>query len=74
VTDERELFTFRVEGHMSRQPTALPTRAHPFDETYEIEGEHPADSLEKLLHEIEWGVLDSYESWSITFLPCEAAS
>ena len=54
-------FRFRVEGVMERQ-TWLPAQADPFDETYEIEGEHPAHALEKLLHEIEWGILNGYEA------------
>jgi hypothetical protein len=41
------LFVFHVVG-VEQQRTALPTTPKPFDETYEIEGEHPAEALEKL--------------------------
>ena len=68
-----EMFSFRVEG-VYEQRTALPTHSHKFDETYELEGEHPAHAAEKLLHEIEWGVLDSYNEWTITFVPTEIAA
>lgn len=61
-------FQFRVEG-VEEQQTALPSRVRAFDETFEIEGEHPAEALEKLLREIEWGILDSGQQFSITFLP-----
>ena len=65
-------YTFRVEG-VEYQRTFLPTALHPFDETYEIDGEHPAEALEKLLHEIEWGILDSEHGFTITYVPAEDA-
>jgi len=69
-TEDEEVFRFRVEG-LEEQRTALPTHRHKFDELYELEGEHPAHALEKLIHEIEWGILDGYSEWTITFLPGE---
>jgi len=63
-------YTFRVEG-VYEQRTALPTRAHKFDETYLIVAEHPAHALERLINEVEWGVLDSYEEWTVTHVPEE---
>ncbi len=70
MTDETELFTFRVEG-VEQQTTYLPRSPadRVFDETFTIEGEHPADSLDKLLHEIEWGILDAYSEFTITHVP-----
>lgn len=63
-------YTFRVEG-VEEQQTFLPTE-RPFDETYEIEGEHPVEALMKLVNgEIEWGILDSDRGFTITFLPAE---
>lgn len=64
-------FTFRVEGITERQVALWrpPNFDDAFDETYVIEGEHPAESLEKLIREIEWGILDSYSEWTITFVP-----
>lgn len=64
------LFSFRVTG-VEQQKTALPSRVHEFDETYEIEGEHPAEALAKLLQEIEWGILDSDQEFAIEFIPTE---
>lgn len=64
-------YTFHVEG-VQEQLTALPTSRRAFDETYEIEGEHPAEALEKLVSgEIEWGILDSEYGFTITFVPKE---
>lgn len=62
-----EVFTFRVEG-VEVQQTALPTTPRPFDETYEIEGEHPGEALGKIPHEIEWGILDSEKGFTVTFV------
>jgi hypothetical protein len=65
-------FSFVVEG-VEEQTTALPTARKAFNETYEIEGEHPAEALEQLVrHEIEWGILDSVEGFTITFEPKES--
>ena len=60
---------FRVEG-ASYSNTYLPQQPQqrPFDETYELAGEHPAEALEKLLHEIEWGILDSEQEFTISYL------
>lgn len=66
---DQAVYRFRVTG-AEEQRTLLPTptQVHPFDETYEIEGEHPAHALEKLLHEIEWGILHSERRFQIEFL------
>lgn len=60
------VYRFRVQG-AEEQRTALPTSRSAFDETYEIEGEHPAEALGKLLSEIEWGILDGAEPFVIEF-------
>lgn len=60
------IFTFRVKGVMTSQ-TYRRSLAFPFDETYEVEGEHPAEALEKLVHEIEWTILDSDRDFTIAF-------
>lgn len=64
-----DVFRFRVEG-CQVSFTALPS-FHAFDEPYEIEGEHPAEALEKLRHEIDWSIIDAYEGFTITYLPDE---
>lgn len=68
MSDETEIFTFRVEG-IEQQTTYLPRPEPPFAEMFEVEGEHPADALAKLLHEIEWGVIDGYGEFTITHVP-----
>jgi hypothetical protein len=66
VTDEyTQTFSIRVEG-VDQPTTYLGNDVRPFDETYEIEGEHPAHALEKLLGEVEWGIIDSYAGFTIT--------
>jgi hypothetical protein len=67
VAERPSVYRFQVEG-LEEPKTALGRDVHPFDETFEIEGEHPAHALEKLLHEIEWGILDSYRPWTISYL------
>jgi hypothetical protein len=62
-----ERFRFHVTG-VEEQQTALPTHLRAFDETYEIAGEHPAEALEKLLDEIEWGILDATYDFTISFI------
>ena len=42
-----------------------------FDETYEIEAPHVSVAIERLMREIEWGILDDEESFTITYEPCE---
>ena len=58
--------SFRVEG-VPQRPTWSPSQPDPFDETYEVKGEHPAQALGKLLQEIEWGILDGYRPFTISF-------
>lgn len=70
VETETAIYLLRVEG-VQQERTLLLDRRDPFDETYEIMAEHPADALDKLLHEIEWGILDSYSGFTITVLPSE---
>lgn len=62
---ETQVFTFRVKG----VATGHRSYVQEFNETYEIDGEHPAHALEKLVrHEIEWGILDSDLPFTITFV------
>lgn len=68
--DEEALFRFRVQGTQSTQ-MALSTKLYPFDETYEVEGEHPAHALVRLMDEIEWGILDADYEFTVTFVPAE---
>jgi hypothetical protein len=58
-------YRFRVEGI-----DGLGHRSYvlPFDETFEIEGEHPAEALEKLVHEIDWLILDGEQPFTVAFL------
>lgn len=60
---DTESFKFRVEGVEQGRRSYVQA----FDETFEIEGEHPAEALEKLVHEIEWGILDGWQDFTITF-------
>ena len=60
------LWQFRVQGVEEGRRSYV----KPFDETYEIEGEHPAEALEKLIRsEIEWGILDTDHGFTIEFVP-----
>jgi hypothetical protein len=58
---------FRVEGVEDSYSRRFPG-VRPFDETFEIEGEHPAEALEKLVGEIEWGILDGERPFTISYL------
>lgn len=64
MNDETETYRFRVEGI----ETGHRSYVQPFDETFEIEAEHVAPALEKLTHEIEWGILDSDQPFTISYL------
>lgn len=64
---DQAVHRFRVTG-AEEQRTFLPSQVHSFDETFEIEGEHPAEAVEKLLHEIEWGILDADQPFEIEYL------
>ncbi len=67
--DETELFRLRVEG--TCEPSTQGALVWPFDETYEVRAEHPAQALERLCSEVEWGIIDSYAGWTVTFLPAD---
>ena len=69
--DRDAAYVFLVEG-LQQQRTALPTHPRPVAETYEVDGEHVAEALRKLLSEIEWGILDDERGFTITFVPNEA--
>lgn len=63
---------FRVEGvERGRTHLERPPQERLFDETYEIDGEHPTEALEKLLHEVEWGMLDYSHPFTVVYLPDE---
>lgn len=67
---EQEMFRIRVEGTEFRWAGNV---FHAFDETYEIEAEHPAEAITKLLSEIEWGILDQVEPFTISVSLAEGA-
>ena len=60
-------FRFRVVGRTTPR-TFLGGDVNTFDETYDVEGEHPAEAIEKLMGEIEWGILDGDKPFTIEFL------
>jgi len=66
VGADQAVHRFRVTGAEEQHEGS--NMVHRFDETYEIEGEHPAEALEKLLHEIEWGILDADWPFEIEYL------
>lgn len=64
-TEEPTTFCYRVEGILDAYHGS---RVRVFDETYEIAADHPVEALEKLLHEVEWSLLDTVQGFSVTML------
>ncbi len=69
--DETERFTIRVSGTEFRYAGNI---HHQFDETYEIEAEHASPAITKLLQEIEWGILDTRDPFTIEVTPLDWVS
>lgn len=68
--NDTDTYLFRVEGITQGHRSYV----MPFDETFEIEGEHVAEALEKLTHEIEWGILEGDEPFTVSYLGLKAES
>lgn len=68
--DPERLFRIRVRG-TSWSHMALRSVPYPFDETYEIQAVHAYPAIEKLVHEVEWGILDGDTEFTIEVQPVE---
>lgn len=56
------VYRVRVEGVEDRHSS----RDIAFDETWEFDAEHPSEAVERVLHEIEWGIVDVALGRSVT--------
>lgn len=60
-------YTISVLGlEVRRSPGAM---LRGYEETWEIQAEHPQPAIEHVLNEIEWGILDAEETIRIRVVP-----